>query len=168
MQVEVRFTLKSALPQNGISYNFETNIGLYNEGAYKAVAKINYRIKDGEIANTERFLRITIHGSGLCQDSITLQSDFAHGITWDFAKTGKFSKPTQTVTVDGTVGQFSYCSHGPTSIQDQKNAIFDLGVNQVRVIVVDGYKSTQNYVNVEYRLTSCKYLHNTRVSQGQH
>ena len=160
MKVEVRYTQVegSTLPKNGISYDFKTLIVLLNKGKYEADADINYKIYDGGIVKTSNHLMTTLNEGGYCQDSTTLQSNFADLITWDFATTGEFSKPVNTVTVDGTVGQFSDCGGGASSVDEQKEQIAHLGVNRVRVVVDDRYQDTQDYVKVEYRITSCKYL----------
>ena len=160
MKVEVRYTQVegSTLPKNGARYDFKTLIVLLNKGEYKADANINYEIYDGGIVKTSNHLMTTVKEGGYCQDSTTLQQEFADLITWDFATTGEFSKPVNTVTVDGTVGQFSECGGGASSVEQQKEQIDFLGVNRVRVVVDDRYQNTQEYVKVEYRITSCKYL----------
>ena len=164
MKVEVRYTQVegSTLPKNGVRYDFKTLTALLNEGKYEAVAEINYKISNGAIDKTGSSLRII--EAGYCQDTTTLQSNFADLITWDFATTGEFSKPVNTVTVDGTVGHLNSCGGGTSSVHEQKEQIAHLGVNRVRVIVEHNrFQNTQEYVKVEYRITSCKYHNNMRV-----
>ena len=158
MKVEVRYTVKTPIPKNSFLYDFTTYIVLHREGNYAAVAKISYEMAYGVIRETGSFLMMTV--GGYCQDTTTLEEEFADLITWDFSKAGEFSQPAHTVEVDGNVAQLTECGGGASSDVEQKEKIEFLGVNRVRVIVNDGYQNTQNHVKVEYRITNCKYLHN--------